>query len=715
MTEATASNYWISSTALSITLNAMGDADYIQANAASGAMIMCYMRDIDGLGYDNGHNYLRWPLVANPTYFNSTSKKYVYAAIPRKDNADNATAFIVYPSERVDVYGKSSSGIQLGSVDYYYIFLGGIISASVVDGVIQQRTWSQRVDSGKLASDEAIANGGDNTWWLYNAVDNTVSFLKTITKAVFEHIEVKYALIKSLSLGGVSLTGVAGRETLLDSTSDIVTPNYLSHIADSSFLRKDKEDAARELITFLKGIILGKDYSITAQGKAVLSSIFGKLFQQGINGRDFGFWTDEEGRGHAEVDFLSVRIKQFIQSLELRELNYVGGNFTFSAAGSRLHRVVPVDSGGKKVSSPEVPFAYRCYMVADDGSTRTMNHWRVGDQAKCQTFDLSQNAVEDDVSYLQNTFLTAGGGFIPANGKSFSFAKKMHHKVSTYKNVDNKYYWRMVVGTGQETLEDGRLYSYIDLANKLSVSVEYEGKTYACIGYDGSTVPSIPAENDKIVQQGSQTDRRRQGVIEVCTEGDGSPYINFYAGVNDYNLSTHLVISLSPYKYLVSSQVFELRNYTGVSVPMTTVRGEWLAGVSYGHYDVVAHKGSLWLCKVAKGSITYAEPSEESPDWEKYVSRGEKGDKGVDSVSVKVVADGGNLKNGVGVRTLTATVYRGAEDITSEVTEFSWERLSGSVDAEWNAAHVNAGRTITVNAADINGSAQFTCLCPVEI
>ena len=97
MTEASASNYWISSTALSITLNAMGDADYIQANVASGAMIMCYMRNIDGLGYDAGHNYRRWNLIANPTYFNSTTEKYVYAAIPRKQQ-ENGTALIVFPS-----------------------------------------------------------------------------------------------------------------------------------------------------------------------------------------------------------------------------------------------------------------------------------------------------------------------------------------------------------------------------------------------------------------------------------------------------------------------------------------------------------------------------------------------------------------------------------------------------------------------------------------
>ena len=37
MTEAKSQNYWISPTALRITLNALSDADYIQASAASGA------------------------------------------------------------------------------------------------------------------------------------------------------------------------------------------------------------------------------------------------------------------------------------------------------------------------------------------------------------------------------------------------------------------------------------------------------------------------------------------------------------------------------------------------------------------------------------------------------------------------------------------------------------------------------------------------------
>ena len=102
MTEALTSNYWISPNAVRITLNAMGKKDYIQCGATGGAVIMCYMRDIDGLGYDAGHNYRRWPIVTAPVYFNSWTRKYVYIAIPRS-TAVGTSAILVFPSERIDL------------------------------------------------------------------------------------------------------------------------------------------------------------------------------------------------------------------------------------------------------------------------------------------------------------------------------------------------------------------------------------------------------------------------------------------------------------------------------------------------------------------------------------------------------------------------------------------------------------------------------------
>lgn len=39
-------------------------------------------------------------------------------------------------------------------------------------------------------------------------------------------------------------------------------------------------------------------------------------------------------------------------------------------------------------------------------------------------------------------------------------------KAGESENLANRYYWRLVVGTGQETLEDGKLYDYVILSNK---------------------------------------------------------------------------------------------------------------------------------------------------------------------------------------------------------------------------------------------------------
>lgn len=356
MTEASASNYWISSTALSITLNAMGDADYIQANVASGAMIMCYMRNIDGLGYDAGHNYRRWNLIANPTYFNSTTEKYVYAAIPRKQQ-ENGTALIVFPSERVDIYGKSATEAQLGSEDYYYIFLGGIISPSVVGGVLQNRTWTQRVDTGKLASDEAIAAGGDNTWWIYNAVDDTVTFLKAIVRATFDNIEAKYATVKNLILGGETLTGVANDETPKNSRVDVVTPNYLFGNSDARYVRKDIDDRVSSILTFLNGVHFGDD------------------FEKDLHGA--GIYRDEQGSWHIDTDYIHARKKLTAEEVEVMKTSHIKGKVVNSAGGFVISRI-------EKTAG-----AWRCYFVQQDSEGRRVyNSMQVNDLALCETFNL---------------------------------------------------------------------------------------------------------------------------------------------------------------------------------------------------------------------------------------------------------------------------------------------------------------------------------------
>lgn len=380
MTEASASNYWISSTALSITLNAMGDADYIQANVASGAMIMCYMRNIDGLGYDAGHNYRRWNLIANPTYFNSTTEKYVYAAIPRKQQ-ENGTALIVFPSERVDIYGKSATEVQLGSEDYYYIFLGGVISPSVVGGVLQNRTWTQRVDTGKLASDEAIAAGGDNTWWIYNAVDDTVTFLKAIVRAAFDNIEAKYATVKNLILGGETLTGIANDETPKNSRVDVVTPDYLFGNSDARYVRKDIDDRISSILTFLNGVHFGDDFEKDLRGA--------------------GIYRDEQGSWHIDTDYIHARKKLTAEEVEVMKTSHIKGKVVNSAGGFVISRIEKTND------------AWRCYFVQQDSEGRRVyNSMRKDDLALCETFNLIDNNGQTANHYWHRRVTDVGTDYV---------------------------------------------------------------------------------------------------------------------------------------------------------------------------------------------------------------------------------------------------------------------------------------------------------------
>lgn len=380
MTEASASNYWISSTALSITLNAMGDADYIQANVASGAMIMCYMRNIDGLGYDAGHNYRRWNLIANPTYFNSTTEKYVYAAIPRKQQ-ENGTALIVFPSERVDIYGKSATEVQLGSEDYYYIFLGGVISPSVVGGVLQNRTWTHRVDTGKLASDEAIAAGGDNTWWIYNAVDDTVTFLKAIVRAAFDNIEAKYATVKNLILGGETLTGIANDETPKNSRVDVVTPDYLFGNSDARYVRKDIDDRVSSILTFLNGVHFGDDFEKDLRGA--------------------GIYRDEQGSWHIDTDYIHARKKLTAEEVEVMKSSHIKGKVVNSAGGFVISRIEKINGG------------WRCYFVQQDSEGRRVyNSMRKDDFALCETFNLIDNNGQTANHYWHRRVTDVGTDYV---------------------------------------------------------------------------------------------------------------------------------------------------------------------------------------------------------------------------------------------------------------------------------------------------------------
>ena len=414
-TEAKNTNYWISSTALSIQLNSMGEPDYIQCSVVSGASVLCYMSDVPGLGYDAGHNYQRWTLAAYPSIFPDSKRKYVYIAIPRQSTTDNNQATVVFPGQKIDIYGKTipssgTEGVQIGNEAYYYIFTGGIISAVKTDADnTRKREWEQHFDCGKLATDEAIASGGEGAWWRYNSVSDTITFLKEILKANFNELSANVARVTSLFLGGHKLKGVADSNGTLETSDDtVVTPHYLGQFGVKHFLAKDKDDTAHGTITWEK-----------------VQKFFSGLLIGNSNNENGGSWTpDAEGRSHLITDYLEVRMKAIFEELVINKTSTIGGKEIISPAGGVVaHKVEEVTVTYNNVSQK----AYRCYFLAEQDGDEVDNDFAVGDQVRSESFNVRKG---------------------------------------TYHKAGNHFYWRLVIGRDEDPVElEGKKYHYIDLSD----------------------------------------------------------------------------------------------------------------------------------------------------------------------------------------------------------------------------------------------------------
>lgn len=332
-TEARNTNYWVKSDALYVQLNAMGEPNYIQCSVVSGASIIAYMQQVKELGYDAGHNYQRWTLQAYPSQFPDDVARYVYAAIPRQPTTNDNNALVVFPSERIDLYGKAVADEtrQVGNEAFYYIFLQGIIGEVKTDTSGKRfRDWSQHIDYGTLATDEALASGGEGSWWQYNSVSDTVSFLKTILKATFDTLTAKVVNISKLILGDKELNGIATDDTPDTSEDKIVTPHYMEQFGVKHWLAKDKDDTAQGLITFLKGLISRGKLTAEEIAQFKKGATFGDDFIQGIL-TGIGARIDE--RGNAEFESITSRSSIIAKELIVNRQTAIESNFFASESG----------------------------------------------------------------------------------------------------------------------------------------------------------------------------------------------------------------------------------------------------------------------------------------------------------------------------------------------------------------------------------------------
>ena len=408
----------------------------------------------------------------------------------------------------------------------------------------------------------ALRRADGETWWRWDPITDTIEFLKTISRAVIHNLNV---------------TGVF--DAIKGYIDDLRSHNYQS------------------------GLLDGSGFRLTAD-----------------NG---------DGSSELEVDFLKVRKKATFMELEVREETFVGGNQHYSPAGSILYRVdyLDVNDGLLGYSVMKVPFLlkrfaflgrvfnyaarkrvrrkmtdeewkqchhFRCYLLADDGTTATRNWWKVGDQAKCQTFNKAisaQNKRDNGYNWKKDHFNDDPSAPMP--------------KYTTIEGpFETSYYWRLISNVGSEKLEDGHAYDFVDMPYECW-DVTIGGRHYYYTDDEKASFrdggSGIPVAGDTIVCMGNRTDEERMNMISLYTSGDDNnpPAIKGYRGIHTFKIKPeNRVFEISPNEFLIRSRMFKLLDDSGYQFPVPLDRGEWKQGTRYHWYDRVSWKGSIWLCQV---------------------------------------------------------------------------------------------------------------------
>jgi len=112
------------------------------------------------------------------------------------------------------------------------------------------------------------------------------------------------------------------------------------------FISKINSDTSNGLITFLKGLLIGKNGS--------------------------GITVLENGMSQAVVDYLYVKVKAVFDELEVKKKTYVGGEQVISHAGMKCNRVDELDD------------VYRCYFKEEEDGIEIENQFTPGSLAIAQ-------------------------------------------------------------------------------------------------------------------------------------------------------------------------------------------------------------------------------------------------------------------------------------------------------------------------------------------
>lgn len=275
------------------------------------------------------------------------------------------------------------------------------------------------------------------------------------------------------------------------------------------FLSKEFADVAQEIISFAKGLKLGKEAAdnplgISSDGIATLKEVVSAAFRSGALGSGFKL-GDYNGSGdsYLEVDRLLVRKAAEFVRLVIRELQSVGGEIVLSPAAMKISNVVYFEKGTvlpEYDGSPLRYDVYRCYFSQKKGDEEIENQFVMGDLVRCQTFNVKEGVSE---------------------------------------NVKNRYYWRKVYKVGKD---------FIDVLADFC-----------------DTGSDIPQAGDELVQMGNTTDTARQSVVVLSAYGADAPSLKMYEGVDSYSLENKEVFVLSRQEMFAIANKFKFvtRNANG--------------------------------------------------------------------------------------------------------------------------------------------------------
>ena len=354
-------------------------------------------------------------------------------------------------------------------------------------------------------------------------------------KPSYSRLNAMESKIEELVYNGQSYlngNGGSGRSIYIIKSYDSITPTdynvFSSKAVDEQRLNKTKDDTVKGTITweklqkFLKGMKVGAN----------------------------GDWTlDELDNTHLTTDYLQVRMKAIFETLEILHTDTLGGELFITPVGSnRILKVEEVNITYDGVSQK----AYRCYFLGEQDGSKVENKWKVGDQARSKSFNL-----------------TAG----------------------KYHNVGNHYYWRLVIGVSSEAVEiDGKKYHYVDLSD-----------------IDKDAASDEPMVDDILNQCGNRTDITRQSCLVFSAVDTYSPCITLYHGVDGYTFNNKEYV-----EYGVNKQTNKafFNVYGDMYVGDRPTKENGYEGSSYIRYDSSTKQLSVKAKISAKSTVDGKELSQ---------------------------------------------------------------------------------------------------------